>query len=188
MPSNFKKLLQRYRVFSGFLLAVVYFVFARPDPYVLAIGLPFALLGIGLRAWACGHLRKSAELDTSGPYAYTRNPLYLGTFIIAIGFGAASGVWWLFALIVIFILSIYLPVMNVEAEVLEQRLGEEYSEYAREVPLIIPRLSPWKKSGRKFSFELYLKNGEHQAAIGFAVASLILVAKSVLIGWSWTAI
>ena len=121
-------------------------------------------------------------MDVSGPYAYTRNPLYLGTIIITMGFGTASGVWWLFAAALIYILSIYLPVMNVEAYELEKRLGEEYAEYARSVPLLFPRPSPWKKSGRKFDFQLYLKNGEHQAALGIVAATLILVAKAVLLG------
>ena len=182
MSPKFKKFLQRYRVFAGFIIAAVYFIFARPDRYSLAVGIPIAIAGVALRAWACGHLRKSAELDVSGPYAYTRNPLYLGTILITIGFGVVSGVWWLFAIALAFILSIYLPVMNVEAYELEKRLGEEYAEYARNVPLLFPRLSPWKKSERKFDFQLYLKNGEHRAAYGIIAATLILVAKAVLLG------
>ena len=181
MPSNFKTLLQRIRVFSGFIIAAVYLVFARPDANSLAIGLPIAVLGLALRAWACGHLRKSAELDVSGPYAHTRNPLYLGTYLITTGFGVASGVWWLFLLCLALVLSIYWPVMNVEAEVLEKRLGEEYTEYARNVPLLFPRLLPWKKSERKFDFRLYFRNSEHQAALGIVAATLILVAKAVFL-------
>lgn len=182
MPSNFKKSLQRFRVFSGFVIAAIYLIFARPDADSLATGLPFAILGMALRAWACGHLRKSAELDVSGPYAYTRNPLYLGTYLITIGFGIVSGVWWLGLLCFALVLSIYWPVMNVEAEELEKRLGGEYGEYAGNVPLLFPRFSPWKKSQRRFDFRLYLKNGEHQAAIGIVAATLILVAKSVFLG------
>jgi hypothetical protein len=93
----------------------------------------------------------------------------------------ASGVWWLCLLCLALVLSIYWPVMNVEAEVLEKRLGEEYSEYARNVPLLFPRLLPWKKSERKFDFRLYLKNSEHQAALGIVAATLILVAKAVFL-------
>ena len=182
MSSNFTKFLQRYRVFAGFIIAAVYFIFARPDRYSLAVGIPVAIAGIALRAWACGHLRKSAALDVSGPYAYTRNPLYLGTILLTIGFGVVSGVWWLFAAALAYILSIYLPVINVEAYELEKRLGEEYAEYARNVPLLFPRLSPWKKSERKFDFQLYLKNGEHRAAYGIIAATLILVAKAVFLG------
>ena len=182
MSSKFVKFLQRKRVFSGFVIAIVFLVFSRPTPVTLAVGLSVALIGVLLRAWACGHLRKSSELDVSGPYAHTRNPLYLGTFIIALGFGVASGSWWLFLLIVAYIGSIYFPVMNVEAVVLEERLGGEYSEYAANVPLLFPRLTAWKKSDRPFDFQLYLKNGEYNAAIGFAVASIFLALKSYLFG------
>ena len=180
MPSKFVKFLQRIRVFSGFVIAIVFLVFSRPMPATLAAGIAIAAIGVLLRVWACGHLRKSSELDVSGPYAYTRNPLYLGTFIIALGFGVASGSWWLFLLISAYVGSIYFPVMNVEAVVLKERLGSEYIDYADNVPLLFPRLTAWKKSDRRFDFQLYLKNGEYNAAIGFAVASVFLALKSYL--------
>ncbi len=182
MPSKFVKFLQRIRVFSGFIIAIVFLVFSRPTPVTLAVGIAIAAIGVLLRAWACGHLRKSSDLDVSGPYAHTRNPLYLGTFIIAFGFGVATGSWWLFLLVAAYIGSIYFPVMNVEAVVLEERLGREYSEYSANVPLLVPRLTAWKKSDRRFDFQLYLKNGEYNAAIGFAVASVLLALKSYLFG------
>ena len=72
--------------------------------------------------------------------------------------------------------------MNVEADVLEGRLGREYSEYAKNVPLLVPRLTAWKKSERRFDFQLYLRNGEYNAAIGFAVASIFLALKSYFFG------
>ncbi len=180
MPSKFVNFLQRIRVFSGFIIAIVFLVFSRPTPVTLAAGISIAAIGVLLRAWACGHLRKSSELDVSGPYAHTRNPLYLGTFIIALGFGIASGSWWLFLVVAAYIGSIYFPVMNVEADVLEQRLGEEYRKYASNVPLLIPRLLPWKKSDRRFDFQVYLKNGEYNAAIGLFAASVFLALKSYL--------
>jgi protein-S-isoprenylcysteine O-methyltransferase Ste14 len=180
MPSKFVKFLQRIRVFSGFIIAIVFLVFSRPTPVTLAAGVAIAAIGVLLRAWACGHLRKASELDVSGPYAHTRNPLYLGTFIIALGFGIAAGSWWLFLLISAYIGSIYFPVMNVEADVLEQRLGSEYRDYAANVPLLFPRITAWKKSDRCFDFQLYLKNGEYNAAIGLAAASIFLVLKSYL--------
>ena len=182
MPSKFSKFLQRYRVFGGFLIAFAYLFFSRPTLNTLLPGLLIALVGLVIRAWACGHLRKSRELDTSGPYAITRNPLYLGTFLLAIGFGLASGSWWLFILVTVFIGSIYFPVMNVEAEELEKRLGEEYRDYAATVPLLLPWITSWKKSARRFDFSLYLKNGEHNAAIGMLIAAAILFYKVGLFG------
>lgn len=181
MASNLPKLLQRIRVPSGFVISIVFLIFSRPTPTTLVVGLGVALVGVLLRVWACGHLRKTKDLDVSGPYSFTRNPLYLGTFFIAGGFGIASGSWWLFLIIAAYIGSIYLPVMNVEADVLESRLDEEYREYAANVPMLIPRLTPWKKSDRRFDFQLYLKNGEYNAAIGFAVAAAFLAVKTFLL-------
>lgn len=177
MASKGKKFLQRYRVFAGFAFAFLYVWFARPTWTTLAIGVGIALVGLAIRAWACGHIQKIRELDTSGPYAYTRNPLYFGTMIIAAGFSVASGVWWLVLLAFIFYLSIYLPVMNVEAEELGSWLGEEYRKYADAVPLFSPRLTPWKNSDRSFDFRLYLKHREYNAAIGLLVIAAILSAK-----------
>jgi steroid 5-alpha reductase family enzyme len=117
----------------------------------------------------------------SGPYAYTRNPLYFGTFFIALGFGVASGSWLLFLIVAAYIGSIYFPVMNVEAFELESRLGEEYREYAANVPILFPRLTQWKKSDRRFDFQLYLKNGEYNAAVGLAVAATFLAVKTFLL-------
>ena len=181
MSASFPKLLQRIRVPSGFVVAIIYFIFSRPTPPFLAAGLGIALIGVLIRAWASGHLRKSKELDVSGPYAFTRNPLYLGTFIIAIGFGVASGSWWLTLMTAVYIGGIYFPVMNVEAFELEGRLGEEYREYAANVPILIPRLTPWKKSDRRFDFQLYLKNGEYNASIGLGIAAVVLTVKAFLL-------
>lgn len=178
--ASLHKFLQRIRVPSGFVIAIIYLIFSRPTPSTLAIGLGIASIGVLFRAWACGHLRKTKELDVSGPYAYTRNPLYLGTFLIALGFGVASGSWWLFLIVAAYIGSIYFPVMNVEAKELEARLGGEYREYAENVPILFPRPTPWKKSDRRFDFQLYLKNGEYNAAIGLAAAAAILVVKTFL--------
>lgn len=179
MASKGKKFLQRYRVFAGFVFAFLYIWFARPTWTTLAVGISVAVIGLAIRAWACGHIQKVRELDTSGPYAHTRNPLYLGTSFIVIGFGIVSAVWWIALLAVIFYLSIYFPVMNVEAEELESWLGEEYREYAQNVPLFVPRLSPWKKQARKFDFKLYLKHSEYNAAIGTMLIAILLATKMV---------
>src|SRR5262249_39565068 len=166
MATDYRKLLQRIRVTSGYVFAAIFIIFCRPTAELLAIGVGIAIIGLAIRAWACGHLRKQAELDTSGPYAYTRNPLYVGSFLITVGFAVASGVWWLGLLSIAFFLGIYLPVMNVEKRELEEVLGDEYRDYEAGVPVFFPRVTPWKKkSDRKFDFQLYLKNGEYSAAI-----------------------
>jgi protein-S-isoprenylcysteine O-methyltransferase Ste14 len=173
---------QRLRVFAGYVFAIVFIIFCRPTGMLLAVGTAIVILGLLLRAWACGHLRKKAELDVSGPYAYTRNPLYLGSFLITLGFAAASGVWWLALVSVIFFLGIYLPVMNVERDELEEVIGDEYRDYVKDVPVFIPRLTRGRRSERKFSFQLYLKNGEYEAAIGVLAVVLTLAAKAYYMG------
>jgi protein-S-isoprenylcysteine O-methyltransferase Ste14 len=104
-----------------------------------------AVVGLLIRAWASGHIRKNQTLAVSGPYAYTRNPLYLGSLILGVGFCVAAGVWWLALGFGALFLGVYLPVMRVEAEDLIGLFGDEYREYARNVPLFFPRFQGWKK-------------------------------------------
>lgn len=182
MAKKLGKLFQRVRVTSGYVFAIVFIVFCRPTAELLIIGSAIAVVGLLIRAWACGHLRKVSELDTSGPYAYTRNPLYLGSFLITVGFAGASGVWWLAVIAIIFFLGIYLPVMNVEKSELEEVLGEEYRSYVRDVPVFVPRVTAARRSDRRFDFQLYLKNGEYSAALGVAATIVILAIKAYYIG------
>jgi protein-S-isoprenylcysteine O-methyltransferase Ste14 len=179
MVSKNKRLLQRMRVPLGFLFAIIFMVFARPGWTSLAIGAVIALIGLAVRGWASGHIRKNRELAVSGPYSYTRNPLYLGSFILGLGFTVASGVWWLALLFCALFLGIYLPVMNVEKTDLKTLFAENYEEYAKNVPLLFPRLTAWKKSDEKFDFQLYLNYREYRAAIGLIVALAILAAKAL---------
>lgn len=110
-------------------------LFARPRPVTLLAGVTISVFGLLLRAWAAGHIRKNSELATSGPYAYSRNPLYLGNFLLGLGFTIGSGWWPLGLLFGALFLGIYLPVMRVESETLAQLFGESYQRYTRGVPL-----------------------------------------------------
>src|SRR5213083_1270246 len=110
MPTFDKRFLQRIRVPLGFVFAILFVVFSRPKFWSLVVGSLVALIGVLIRAWASGHIRKASELAVSGPYAFTRNPLYLGSFILGLGFTIAAGVWWLGLLFVLLFLGIYLPV------------------------------------------------------------------------------
>lgn len=173
-----KRLIQRIRVPLGFLFAIVFLVFAAPTVFSLAVGGVVAALGVVIRAWASGHIRKASVLAVSGPYAYTRNPLYVGSFILGVGFTAAAGVWWLAVLFSVLFIGIYLPVMSVETEDIRRIFGKEFDEYEKNVPLLIPRFTPWKKTGVKFDFQLYLRYREYRAAIGVAIAVVALAAKA----------
>ena len=178
MSFNLKKSLQRLRVPLGFLFSIIFLVFVRPEPRILLIGAIIAVFGLLIRAWAAGHIRKNKVLAVSGPYAFTRNPLYLGSFFLGVGFMIASGVWWLGIVFAILFLGIYLPVMRVEAEELTEIFGEDYKKYAAEVPLFFPRPTGYKSSAEKFDLNLYLQHREYQAAIGLAFALSILAFKA----------
>ena len=182
MISKNKRLLQRIRVPLGFLFAAVFLVFARPEIVTLAVGAGISVVGLLIRAWASGHIRKNENLAVSGPYSYTRNPLYLGSFLLGVGFCVAAGVWWLALLFAVLFLGIYLPVMRVEAEDLTRIFGAAFDEYKKAVPLFFPRLTPWKKSPANFDFQLYLKYREYRAALGLVLALAVLTAKAYFLG------
>lgn len=173
-----KRFVQRIRVPLGFLFAIVFLVFARPTPATLAIGAAVAAVGVLIRAWASGHIRKAKKLAVSGPYAFTRNPLYVGSFILGLGLTVAAGVWWLGVVFAILFLGIYLPVMRVEVGDMERIFGPEFDTYRDNVPLFLPRPTPWRKSDERFDFQLYLQYREYRAALGFAIVVAVLAAKA----------
>src|SRR5919112_2845219 len=135
--------IQRWRVPLGFLCGAAFIFFAQPTPKDLAIGASVSLLGLALRAWAAGHIRKNAQLATSGPYAFTRNPLYLGSFLLGIGFTIASGRLLLGLLFAALFLGIYLPVMRVEASTMAELFGNEFETYRRRVAPFFSKLMPF---------------------------------------------
>ena len=172
---------QRWRVPLGFLCAAIFLVLARPKPVTLIVGGVISLLGLGIRAWAAGHIRKNVPLATTGPYAFTRNPLYLGSFILGLGFTVAAGRWILAALFAALFLGIYLPVMRVEANDLARVFGEDYKRYALSVPLFVPRLTPFDRGSAdatRFDRHLYLKYREYRAALGLVLGWAALAIKS----------
>ena len=156
-------------------------VLSRPTPLTIVTGGAVAGLGLLIRAWAAGHIRKFEDLATAGPYSFTRNPLYFGSFLLAAGFAIAAGVWWLAAIVAVLYLSIYYPVMRVEEGDLRSKFNGEFEDYAANVPLFVPRLTAWHKASNRFDFQLYLKHREYQAAIGTIAALGILAAKMYFI-------
>jgi len=176
MVSKNKRFLQRLRVPLGFVIAAVFLLFANPKPLTLLIGGFVSVVGLLIRAWASGHIRKGQTLAVAGPYSHTRNPLYLGSFLIGVGFCAVSNVWWLALSFCALFIGVYLPVMRVEAEDLKSVFGDGYKEYAQNVPMFFPRFSAWKKTNEKFDFQLYLRYREYRAALGWLFAILVLAA------------
>lgn len=176
---SIRRILQRLRVPLGFLFAIIYLVGSKPCRWSLLIGFPIAICGAAVRAWASGHLRKNAELTVSGPYAYTRNPLYFGSFLMALGCAIAGGSIALGVFLTTFFLLIYWPVMRAEAAHMQTLFGDDYQRWTMNVPLFIPRLTPSTPvNARGFDRQQYLRHREYRAAIGLAVVLLILSLKA----------
>jgi len=167
----------RWRVPLGFALAVAYLVFSQPARPLLVAGGGVALVGLAVRGWAAGFLDKNQSLATSGPYRYTRHPLYLGSALTGIGLATAGGsVEMMLAFAGLFLL-VYGPVMRREENLLRQKFGAAYDGYAASVPRLVPGRPVGPASGESFHWARYRKNREYEAALGFAAALVFLVLK-----------
>ena len=160
---------RRIRVPLGFVFAALFLWLARPTWRSMALSLLLVIPGLWLRGYAAGYVKKNAELTRTGPYAYTRNPLYLGSMMIAVGFAWASGSLLLFAVLTIGFLAIYLPTIRSEEAYLREHFGG-FDEYARQVPRLLPRLTAAKSGvpAGRFSRERYLHHREYNALMGAA--------------------
>jgi protein-S-isoprenylcysteine O-methyltransferase Ste14 len=176
-PKKFAEWVARTRVTAGFVVTVVFLWMSQPSVKSCLVGGAVAFAGLGIRAWAAGHLRKNRQLAVSGPYAHVRNPLYVGTLVAGIGFGVAGTNVAIAAILVAFFMLYYLPVVEEEESHLRKILPG-YDEYCRRVPRLLPSLGPRYRSGERFCWKLYLSNREYQAAIGFAVVMAALALKA----------
>jgi len=173
---NWAKVARRIRVPLGFAFAALYLWLAHPTRKSLLLGVVLVAMGLALRGLASGYVQKNEQLTTTGPYAYTRNPLYLGSLILAIGFAIAARSFWVAFLLVILFLAIYLPVIRAEEKYLEEHFPE-FASYAGRVPRMLPRLTPSGYHGGQFSWALYWKHREYNATLGSAAIFAALVAK-----------
>jgi protein-S-isoprenylcysteine O-methyltransferase Ste14 len=175
-PKAYADFVARLRVPLGFALVVTFASFSNPRSESLAIGLPVSILGLGVRAWAAGYLAKNQSLATGGPYAHTRNPLYLGTLLVAVGLVIASRSLGLALLVSCVFLLIYLPVIELEEQHL-RKLFPEYTAYADRTPRLWPRLQSGTSSPA-FRWGLYWKNQEYKALLGFLAGTAFLIWKN----------
>ena len=179
-PKRYADTVARLRVPSGFLLVAAFAYYSDPTALTAGIGLPLSAGGLWLRAWAAGHLSKNKELAQSGPYAWTRNPLYLGTLLVAFGLAIAArrpGLTLLYAGVFAFV---YLPVIELEEQHL-RALFPGYEAYASAVPRLgFGRPITSTGNSRPFSIHLYLKNQEYQALAGFLAGALLIIWKVLL--------
>lgn len=175
-PKPYADRVARMRVPCGFILVAAFAWFSDPDTRAIAIGIPISVVGLLVRAWAAGHLAKNQRLATSGPYAYARNPLYLGTLLVAAGLAVASRSVGLAILFAAVFLLIYLPVIELEEQHL-QKILPEYAAYAARVRRLLPTW-PSGRDAERFQLALYIRNQEYQALLGFLAGTVLLVWKA----------
>jgi protein-S-isoprenylcysteine O-methyltransferase Ste14 len=172
------RIARRIRVPLGFAFTVVYLWLARPTMISLISGSLVLLPGLILRGLASGHVQKDKQLTTSGPYAYTRNPLYLGSLMLAAGFAIAARSWWVVAIMLLMFAVIYVPVIAGEERYLRQTFPG-YEDYARHVPRMLPRLTSYASQQSAYSSARYWKHREYQATMGCALVLALLVVKLI---------
>ncbi|MGA2456680.1 MAG: isoprenylcysteine carboxylmethyltransferase family protein [Terriglobales bacterium] len=176
---TWSRVARRIRVPLGFIFAVVYVWLARPTRTSLIAGALVLVPGLVLRGLASGHVQKDKELTTSGPYAHTRNPLYLGSLVLGGGFAIAARSWWIVAIMLLMFAVIYIPVIAGEERYLRQ-MFPEYDDYACHVPRMWPRLTPYGSGHGSYSFARYWKHREYEASLGCVVMLAVLVVKLIL--------
>jgi protein-S-isoprenylcysteine O-methyltransferase Ste14 len=166
------------------LIVVPFFVLAAPTRSSLGVGAMLSVIGLALRGWSAGTIQKGEVLTVSGPYAYVRNPLYVGSFLIGAGLAIAGGsVLWLL-LFLLFFVTLYGPTVASEAARLTEQFGHRYVEYAAQVPAFIPRLRPYEGGGMTgaFRWSQYERNREWEALLGTAASFALLWLKLVMLG------
>lgn len=180
--AEWSQIARRIRVPLGFVFAVVYFWLARPTWQSMAFSSILVVPGLLIRALASGHVRKNESLASSGPYAYTRNPLYLGSLALGLAFAVAARSWWVGLILVVMFFAIYLPVIRDE-EAFLRRTFPGFEEYARRVPRLWPRLralaNDEKELSAGFSLDLYWKHREYNALLGTMAMMAGLMVKEV---------
>ncbi len=177
--ATWSRVARRIRVPLSFAFAIAYVWLARPTRTSLLAGGLLLLPGLLLRGLASGHVQKDRMLTTSGPYGYTRNPLYLGSLVMAAGFAVAARSWWIPAIFLLMFVVIYVPVIAGEERYLRQTF-RDYDDYARHVPRFAMRLTRYSKERGEFSAERYWKHREYQAVVGCAAVLAILVVKLMI--------
>lgn len=176
--TQWQRIARRIRVPLGFIFAAVFLWLARPTWRTMLLSLLLVIPGVWLRAYAAGYVRKNAELTRTGPYAHTRNPLYLGSMMIAFGFAAAAASWIIFAALAALFLAIYLPTIRSEEIYLREHFAG-FDEYAKDVPRLLPRLTaaPTADVSGSFSSKLYLHHREYNASMGAIAIYAALAAR-----------
>lgn len=182
--ARFRPIASGLRTKSAWLIVVPFFLLAGPSRASLDAGVVLSALGLALRGWSAGTIHKGEVLTVSGPYAYVRNPLYVGSFLIGAGLAIAGGSLLWLLLFLLFFVTLYGPTVAAEAARLTEQFGHRYVEYAAQVPAFVPRLKPFKAGGvaEPFRWSQYERNREWEALLGTVAVFALLWLKMVLSG------
>lgn len=170
--------LSRLRVPLGYLVGALVILLARPRTGSIAAGMAVAVLGEALRLWASGHIEKTERLATGGPYAHTRNPLYVGSALMALGVGIASASLFVVLAVASYFALLYPPVVREESAFLAARFPDDYAAWAREVPVFLPRLRPAGPRRSRFDWLRVRTNREWRTAAALPLVAAVLVARA----------
>ncbi len=166
----------RYRVPAGWALGALVLALARPTPGSLLLGLPLALAGETVRLWASGHIEKTERLATGGPYAHSRNPLYVGSALIAVGVGVACASPWVVLATAAYFLAFYPSVMREEAAFLAAKFPDEHAAWSAAVPVFWPRPTPAGPCASRFDWARVARNREWRTAAALPLLAAVLLA------------
>ena len=179
--ANLEDILNRLRVRVGLFLAVFVVLLARPTWISILLGVLISFFGLGIRAWASGHLRKEKALAVSGPYRYSRNPLYVGNFLLGIGVVVGARSWWVLGLFFVYYGVFYPPIIRRERDRMRALFPQQYEEYGKKVPLFFPSIRKHLPAEGQFSRSLYRQNKEYRALQGTLLIWLILAVKLIIL-------
>lgn len=142
--------------------------------------MPLAALGEAIRIWASGHIEKTLALATGGPYAHTRNPLYLGSLLLGLGLALSAWSPWVAGAVGLYFAVFYPAVIREEAAFLRRKFGADYDAWVAAVPLFLPRLSPGGPRGSLFDWRRVRRNREWRTALALPAVLLLLAARAAL--------
>ena len=178
--TELKNTIYRWRVRTGSLAAAAAIILSKPSFRSVIIGFFISVLGLFLRAWACGHIQKEKKLSMSGPYRHTRNPLYFGNLIIGVGVTAGAHSWWVFGIFCLYFFLFYPVIIDVEKQKMESLFPSQYQIF-KQVPLLMPSLRPQISEEKKaFKWSLYANNKEYRAFIGVMIFWAALIFKIII--------
>jgi len=167
----------RVRVAAGYAAFVIVLWSARPTTGSLLSAVPVAVLGEAIRLWASGHIQKTQALATGGPYAHTRNPLYVGSVLLALAAGIAAASPWAIAALAAYFVAFYPKVVAEEQAFLRAKFPHEFAEWEEAVPMFLPRLTPGGPGASRFSWARVAANREWRTALALPLVFALLWAR-----------